>query len=241
MNVDVWHYKDVEPQPLQQRMAPMERMRPYACSWKNGKFLQIEDDKLKDASVLKSYQYAVGPDETPNETPVKVGGLDYSDWYVGRPFERKEEQRFERRLSGPCSRRWRAGTLRTTRIATGGFTTIEKNTHANVTAEAGTDFEDVDYDGPQKEKPFDSAPVWLADDKGLLLYDKYDAGWSILRRARDSDHQGQGGHDRLPGPKRLPRRQADGARRPPVLRLLNDTTKASGVARARGGRERSRC
>ena len=152
-------------------------MRSDACMWSGGKFLKLEDEKFKDVRVLKGNRYAIGPDETPYLTPVKVGGLDYADWYVV-DLSNGKRTKIREKTQWPVFPSVEGKYAAYFKDRNWWVYDIAKNTHVNVTEKLHADFEDVDYDGPQKEKPFDAPPQWLADDKGLLLYDKYDA-WLV--------------------------------------------------------------
>jgi len=172
-NVDVWHYKDVDAYPLQQKRAQYERNRAFPCLWKDGKFIQISLSKSERAFALQGGKYALIIDPKPYESPLKEGGIAYQDAYLMNLATGEKKQILKKSKFIPYP------------SAEGNYCTFYQDKQwwlfDNASGKAvcltkgiKADFSDVDYDGPQVEPPFERPPLWLKDDKALILFDKYD-------------------------------------------------------------------
>jgi dienelactone hydrolase len=229
-DVDVWHYKDIDPQPLQQKQASRERMKTLACLWKEGKFVQIEDEKFDRATVLKGHAYAYGPDKTPYDTPVKVGGLVFADWYIVNLANGTRAKILDK-TQWPVFGSGEGKYLTYYKEKNWWLYDLAKGTHTNLTGKLGVSFEDVEYDGPQKEKPYDSVPVWLAGDKGVLLYDQFDL-WMADPATGKVVKWTNGRADKISFRAVDVYRDSDAIdlNLPIYFRAFNEDTKASGIA-----------
>ncbi len=172
-NVDVWHYKDNDAYPLQQRRSQYEKNRAFPCLWKDGKFISITLSKTDRAFPFKNGKYAMIIDSKPYESPLKEGGITYQDSYIvnlatGEKNLILKKSKFNAYSSaeGNYSFYFKEKQWWLYNNATGSTSCITKDIKA--------DFTDVDYDGPQAERPFERVPLWLKDDKALILFDKYD-------------------------------------------------------------------
>lgn len=175
-NVDVWHYKDFDLQPYQQRMAEMEKRRTYLCMWRSATntFTQIGSEKVKDVSLLRGFNTAIWEDPEPYKDPTRPGGIDYSDYYVIDTLNGHKTRFLEKRQFGPVPSRdgkyiayFAQKAWWVYEIGTGKLT--------NVTQGTKRDFWDVEDDHTVKEKPAEGFPVWFEKGGALVVYDKYDA------------------------------------------------------------------
>lgn len=232
-NVDVWHWKDVEPQPLQQRQVEQKKRETYLCLWDPAKsaFTQIGSEQVRQVSLLKGAKIAVWEDPKPYASGVWVGGLDYSDWYVidsatGRKTKVLEKRQFGASPSpdGKYLMYWSQKSWWLYDIA--------KDTRRNVTKDLKQRFEDVDYDGPQKETPPEAGPQWLYGDAAVVLYDKFDA-FLVRPEAGVASRLTEGARDRQIYRLVDAGFREDGIRisDPWYFRVVDEDTRASGYFR----------
>ncbi len=175
-NVDVWHYKDIDPQPLQARSGPQKRSETLLCVWRpsENRFIQVGTERQPLARLLDGHRHALVEDPKPHETAVKVGGLEHSDWWIVDVLEGTRSKVAERRRfpmipspdGGYLAYYWQKNWW---------IYDIAKGRAANVTEDLRQSFEDPDNDLTLAEKPPADGPDWLAGDAGMVVYTKFDA------------------------------------------------------------------
>lgn len=174
--VDIWHYKDVDPQPLQLKRAEADKRENWKCVWRTEKnlFYQIGNERWTDVTLLKGHRFALVEDDKAHETPVVVGGMQYSDYYLVEIDTARKEKVLERRQFGPVPSP-EGNYLAYYRQKNWWIYDCAKNTHTNATEKVKTDWWDVDDDHTLAEKPPADYPYWLEGDAGIVFYDKFDA------------------------------------------------------------------
>lgn len=174
--VDIWHYKDIEPMPQQSRTAEGKKRENYLCVWRTDRnlFFQIGNERWTDARLLPGHKYALIEDGRAYESPVVVGGLFYSDWYLVEIDTARKEKVLEKRQFGPIASQ-DGNFLAYFKQKNWWVYDCARNTHTNVTATVKTEWFDKDDDHTISEKPPAGFPYWMKDDAGVILHDNYDA------------------------------------------------------------------
>jgi len=123
--------------------------------------------------ISKGGKHAVVIDPKPYESPIKEGGVTYQDSYLinlatgdKKLILKKSKFTLYPSDNGLYCTYYQDKQWWLVDNATGKVFCLTKGIKA--------DFSDVDYDGPQTERPFERLPFWLKEDKALLLFDKYD-------------------------------------------------------------------
>lgn len=176
-NVDVWHSKDVEVQPLQARQVQAKRNENYLCVWRpeERRLVQIGTENQPTVRLLRGHRHALIADRKPYESSVKVGGIEYADFWLVDLGTGARTKLLERR-------RMQFGPLPSPK---GGFLAyydqknwwvydIAKGRAVNATGALRKSFEDPEEDLTVPEKSPADSPDWLADDAGMIVYTQYD-------------------------------------------------------------------
>lgn len=176
--IDIWHWKDLDVQPRQRLMAPAESRRTTLCVWHPGTnaLVTVTDDKARNAMLLDDLKAAVVIDDSPYRSPT-TNGITYQDIYLTDLNSGKRTPVLKKTQWGMVpSRKGRyLAYYRAKNWWTYDVTTDESK---NVTAALGADFEDREDDHTVPEKPMAAAPLWMADDRGLIVGNEYDR-WLI--------------------------------------------------------------
>lgn len=190
--IDIWHWKDLEIQPRQKIMAPAEQRRTALCIWRpaNNSFAQVTDTKVRNAIVLDDLKAAVLFDDAPYKSP-STNGLDYQDIYLSdlgsssastavpqspTPFTQRKLVLKNTQWSAIPSRKGRY--LAYYHSKNWWVYDVASGSAKNVTEALGANFENLEDDHTVPEKPPATFPIWLADDRGLIVGNRYDR-WLI--------------------------------------------------------------
>ncbi len=172
--MEIWHWKDADIMPRQRRTYNRDKNETYLSVWNvaDDNFVQIEDKKVKDASMIGDGEKMILLDETPYEPQFR---LEHADVYVAdaktgqRKLAMKNFPRNNFYRSSPdgqyllyfIDNHWHTYNVKT------GKTT-------NLTKSLKTPFWNTRYDGPREILPPYGSGGWTKGDKEVLLYTEYD-------------------------------------------------------------------
>ena len=178
-NVDVWHWRDVDVQSVQQVRAERNRNRTWSSVVNLGgrglSFVRLADEALETVSQAGDSKWGIGQDPTPYEYEIAWGGSS-SDVY------RVDLQTGERALMARDVGR-EVGTspdgtwwvfLRNEEVMA---RNVPSGREVNLTESSGVDFVDRQDDHPY-ELPAHGAAGWSEDGKSIVLYDRFDV-WEV--------------------------------------------------------------
>ena len=176
-NVDIWHYKDAEPQSQQMVRIAQERRSTQSAQFvlANNKFMRLADSSMRTVQVAPNGKYGIGRLDAPYRLDVSWGGTK-SDFYR-IDMETGERQLIDKamtRTMGISSdSKW---FLYLKNKVTYAYN-LETCAKTNLDLLAGRSFVDVGDDHPY-EKPTYGVAGWAKDGKSVLLYDDFDI-WKL--------------------------------------------------------------
>ncbi len=196
-DVEVWHWKDVEPIPLQRRQEATIKRRAFLGLWSVGpnRFLQATDDLLLRPILSRNHARVLIEDPRPYRTAKVVGGITYSDWWVLDPATGARNKVAERTQWDPfLSPDGSHAAL----YADGHYSVVDLATlqRREVTRRAGVRFDEELYDGPRRQPPAESSPAWVADGRRVLFFDRYDT-WAYDLRSDALERLTRGREERI--------------------------------------------
>ncbi len=241
IKVDIWHWKDLELQPMQKVRAEEEKKRSFravfhlrAAAKKPGpKFVQLATADLPEITLSDEGKIALGSSDLPYR---RLSSWDrrYADYYLVNLVDGSRQKVLEK---SPFS----------VGISPAGkfllyFDDAEKQWYSyriadgkrfNLTAKLGVRFENEEWDTPGEPNPYGVAG-WTEGDQSVLIYDRYDI-WEI-KPDGSSPHlvtQGIGRRKKMvfrylrldPEEKAIP------VRAPLILSASDEKSKASGFFR----------
>ena len=178
-NVDVWHWKDVDPQSVQEVRARRERNRTWSSVVNLGggdpSFVLLADESLESVSQAGDSKWGLGQDPTPYEYQVAWGGGSADIYRVDLDSgERSLMARDVGRQVGtsPDGQWWifiRDQELIARNIPSGN--------EVNLTESTGVDFIDRQDDHPY-ELPAYGLGGWSQDGESAILYHRFDV-WEV--------------------------------------------------------------
>ena len=179
--VDVWHWKDPLLQPMQRVRAQQERDRNFRAvvHLSDKRFVQLATPDLPTVNVAEDPLRALATDDLPYRQEMSWDST-YGDIYL---VDLKTGQRKK------IADHFRAGAP--TSLSPGGrfilyFDEIQNDwftyrvadgARVNLTEKLGPNFWREDHDSPSLPPAYGTAG-WTADDRSILLYDKYDI-WEV--------------------------------------------------------------
>jgi dipeptidyl aminopeptidase/acylaminoacyl peptidase len=174
-NVDVWHWKDDEPQSLQIVQLPQARRATKAAvlDVAAGTIRQIVDTEMTAITPTTDLKWAIGRIETPYNGEISWGGSKADIYRVNLTTGDRTliERGLSRTIGLSPDGKWflylKGGHIYSYQIATGTKKAIDGG-RSFVNAE-----DDHDY-----EKPVYGTAGFTADGKSVLVYDRYDV-WSL--------------------------------------------------------------
>jgi dipeptidyl aminopeptidase/acylaminoacyl peptidase len=179
--VDLWHWKDPLLQPMQRVRAQQERNRSYRAvvHLADKRFVQLATPDMPTVNPGEDPSRTLATDDLPYRHEVSWDS-SYGDSYL---VDLKTGQRKK------IAEHFRAGSPQS--LSPGGryvlyfdegqndwFTyRVADGTRVNLTEKLGPNFWREDHDSPNLPPAYGTAG-WTADDRSILLYDKYDI-WEI--------------------------------------------------------------
>ncbi|MEJ2216004.1 MAG: prolyl oligopeptidase family serine peptidase [Gemmatimonadota bacterium] len=253
-NVDVWHWKDVEPQSVQMARANRERDHTWNSVVNVGRhlsFVRLADSTLESVSQSGTSRWGIGEDPTPYQYQVQWG-FTKADYYRvdlddgGRELMAKDVGR--QMGSSPDGAWWLY--LRDQKVIA---RNLASGKEVDLTASSGVDFVNRQDDHPY-ELPIYGVAGWSKDGSSVVLYDRYDV-WQVPLDGSKAANltAGVGGRDsiqfrvvKLEGPRSFRGFRGFGFRREPeeidlskplLLSAYGEWTKKSGYWQVTKGGE----
>lgn len=172
--VEIWNTKDVRLIPQQRVTLARDKIKAMLCVWRPAQntFSVISDGDVQLAYLMPGLEHAVLVDPKPYLSPV-TDGISHFDIYVvntktGLKTRILQDTRWvpEPSLKGKYlayfqRRNW-------------WLYDIAADKKINLTGSTTGPFDNVDDDHTISEKPPVGEPIWLANDDGLIIEDKYD-------------------------------------------------------------------
>ena len=175
LKVDLWSWSDPKLQSQQRHDADTERKRTYAAVYdlQSTRFAQLGSPDLQDVDVNDNPSVALGSDSRPYQRASSWLGEEYDDLY-SVALSDGSRRLLERRArdaslspGGAYALTWDEGMRHWVTLATATGKRVVLAQHAPVR------FELEDDDHPEVPRPYGEGG-WLAGDRGVLLYDRYD-------------------------------------------------------------------
>ncbi len=237
--VDLWHWRDTRPQPMQRLQAGQDRNRSYPAVFHvaTRQFRRIADDSMPTAQFSDDGRIAVATTGVPYEMDA-IAGDDGNDVRVINTVTGVTRQ-VATKINGngqlsPAARfvvwweqgAWRAHDIAAnrTRDLTGGITTVK--------------FDQETHDTPGEPNPW-GVGGWTRDDARVLIYDRYDI-WEIdplgvAAPKNLTDGAGRAGNLTFRLLDLDPEERFYDPSQPLLLRTFDNTTKYAGFYRDRVG------
>ncbi len=174
-NVDVWHYKDVEPQSVQILRVTQDRRATFAAvvDLASGAVRQIANDDMRAITPTDDLKWAIGRVDTPYRGQISWGGSRADVYRINLVTGERTliEPGLSRTMGFSPDGKWflylNKGHVYSYDMATGKKTAID----------GGRSFVDAE-DDHDYEKPVYGVAGFSADGKSALLYDRYDL-WAL--------------------------------------------------------------
>jgi dipeptidyl aminopeptidase/acylaminoacyl peptidase len=175
--VDVWHFKDPLLQPMQRVRAQQERTRSYRAvvHLADKRFVQLATPELPTVGASEDPNRALGTDDLQYRQEISWDS-NYGDVYLIDLKTGQRKKVNERFRSGAPSLLSPSGKylLYFDEPQNDWFTyRVADGVRVNLTEKLGPNFWREDHDTPNLPPAYGSAG-WTADDRSVLLYDKYD-------------------------------------------------------------------
>jgi dipeptidyl aminopeptidase/acylaminoacyl peptidase len=181
---DLWHWKDDFIQPMQKVRAEQEKNRSYRGVYhiREKKFVQLADQTMPELSPSSDGRWAIGADDRAYRMLVGVDS-NYSDVYLvdttsgsRKQLLKKQQGSLNWSPSGKYALFYNGKDWNTVSVPDGKV--------VNLTAGLGVNFYQEDHDSPSTPPSYGFAG-WTADDKYVLIYDRYDI-WQVAPDGGDA-------------------------------------------------------
>jgi dienelactone hydrolase len=172
-NVDVWHWKDPEPQSVQMVQIAQERRSTLAAAlFLDGKRLvRLADSSMRTVQPVSTGKWVVGRLDAPYRGEVSWGGSRADLYRVNSATAERTliAKGLTRTYGASPDGRWFLFLQNKHVFAFD----LENGKNVALDSKAGRSFVDEDDDHPY-EKPIYGVAGWSKDGTSVLLYDKYD-------------------------------------------------------------------
>ena len=237
----LWHWKDTRLQSVQKNRENSDKNYSYLSLYHTGekRFIRLADDELRTVNIAPKQKFALGIDNNEYELMSGLSGENFADvWIVDLSTgERKLLLEKHRMLGGlapsPDGEKftwYREGNYYACTFATGESVVLTENIPAS--------FVDKEND---RNVPYPPTPVlgWTNDSRELLIRDNWNV-WKVSADGRRFDNitlDGERNGKRYQYRFRLdPDEEGIDLRKPMFLRVFDEATKKSGIARIDRGR-----
>jgi dipeptidyl aminopeptidase/acylaminoacyl peptidase len=176
-NVDVWHWKDTEPQSVQiVRINQLRRATyPAVLHLASGKFIRLGDEEMRMVQPTRNSRWGIGRLDAPYRGEVAWGGTrgDYYRVNIATGERTLIERSLYRTMGTSPDSRWflylKEGHVYAYNLESGQAICVDEN--------AGVTFVDIDDDHPY-ERPTYGVAGWSKDGRSVLLNHEYDV-WQL--------------------------------------------------------------
>ena len=236
--IDVWHYRDMRPQYAQKLTGARERERNALAAWtlSSGKLVQIADEKLDAVVLMEGQKAALVYDDQPHA----LDGLAGRTWFDVQRVDVASGARSTVSAKVPYTS---GGTS-----ATGRYVLFVKDGHwwtqdvstgriANISSNIKGAILDEDDDHPVHHRRPLGIAGWTANDRTVIVYDKYDL-WEVSPDGARAVRLTDGAEQKLiyRYVRLIPEETTIDLSKPVYLSIANEATRASGYARLAGGK-----
>jgi dipeptidyl aminopeptidase/acylaminoacyl peptidase len=232
---DLWHYKDDFIQPMQRVRAERDRNRSYRSVYhlKDKRFVQLADEKMEEANPSDDGRWAIGSDDRPHRLLVGVDA-NYSDYYMVDTLTGSRKPILEKQ-------QWNLSFSPGSRYAIffdgkdWNSVSVPDGKITNLTSKLGLSLSDETHDSPGRPGSY-GLGGWTADDKYVLIYDRYDI-WQVAPDGSGvknlTDSVGRKDKITFRYVRLDPEERSIDPARPLLLRAENEWTRESGFYRDR--------
>ncbi|MEK6320626.1 MAG: prolyl oligopeptidase family serine peptidase [Acidobacteriota bacterium] len=237
VSVDLWHWKDEYIQPMQKVRAEQERNRSYRAVFHiaDNKYVQLGDETMPGVNPASDGRWALGTDDRPYRHLVgyddDANSADISLVNTSngsrKPVMKKHSRGFTWSPGGRYAlfydgKDWNTLSIPDAKVV-------------NLTRNLGVNFWREDHDSPSTPPSYGSGG-WTADDKYVVLYDKYDI-WQVAPDGSGAksltDGAGRKEKIQFRYVKLDPQEKGIDPAKPLLLRAENEWTRDSGFYRDR--------
>ena len=192
--VDVWHVKDIDIIPQQQKGRGSDPAKTFAWWIADDRAVALHGEAIDRISFLPGHRHALGIDNTPYEV-LKKFGPTLNDIYLVDTKTGESEKIIEglkyRLDSSPNGRYFIY--VRNERLWS---YDVHERTHHDLTGSIDDSFIDVDDDGPSDEKSAFGVAAWAEDESRVLLNSEFDV-WSVAPDGSDAKRLTHGAKDEI--------------------------------------------
>ncbi|HWC76059.1 MAG TPA: prolyl oligopeptidase family serine peptidase, partial [Blastocatellia bacterium] len=175
--VDLWHWKDDYIQPMQKVRAERDRNRSYRAVFhlKDKKCVQLADESMPEANQSSDGRWALGADDRSYRIMVGYDTL-YSDYFLVNTADGSRKPLTKKQQSGMS---WSPGGKYALFFDGKNWNclSVPDGKIVNLTKGISVSFWRENHDSPSTPPSYGNAG-WTADDKYVLLYDRYDI-WQV--------------------------------------------------------------
>jgi acetyl esterase/lipase len=230
---DLWHWKDDYIQPMQKVRVEQDKNRSYRAVYhlKEKKFVALADETMEQVTPSSDGRWAIGSDD--RQYRILVGyDTNYVDAFLintidgtRKPLLKKQQWNPSWSPAGKYALFYDGKDWNTLSVPDGKV--------INLTKSLGVKFSDEDHDSPSSPPSYGSAG-WTADDKYVLLYDRFDI-WQVAPDGSGAKNltDGIGRKEKIQFRyvKLDPQEKAIDPAKPMLLRAENDWTRDTGFYR----------
>jgi dipeptidyl aminopeptidase/acylaminoacyl peptidase len=182
VRVQVWHWKDLREWPQQRQSANQDLTRTHLVGWRVGehRIVRLGDEKMPNVQLSQNQKVALGSDESPYFMEA-ISGRAVRDVYTIDVASGKRTKVLTRAQGNPAlSPSGRYLLYSQGDEKSGNWFVMDLTTGAktNLTGSIRSVFVNMEDDHPTPfRRPYGNAG-WLADEKSLIVYDRFDL-WQI--------------------------------------------------------------
>lgn len=232
---DLWHWKDDYIQPMQKVRAEQERNQSFRAVYhlKEKKFVQLADETMGQVIPSSDGRWAIGLDN--REYRILVGyDTDYSNNFLINTIDGSRKPLLKKQQWNPS---WSPASKYALFYDGKDWNTVSVSDGkvTNLTKGLGVKLSDEEYDSPSTPPPYGIAG-WTADEKYVLLYDRFDI-WQVAPDGSGAKNltDGIGRKEKIQFRyvKLDPQEKAIDPAKPMLLRAENEWTRDTGFYRDR--------
>jgi dipeptidyl aminopeptidase/acylaminoacyl peptidase len=180
--VQIWHAKDLREWPQQKNSATQDLQRTHLVVWHPGDngIVRLADDELPTVQLSENRKLGLAGDEKPYFTDV-ITGRQYRDVYTIDAANGKRVKVLTKAQVMPTmspSGRYLLYTIGDTKSGAWLVMDLEKGTTTNLTSKIPSVFVNMEDDHPVPYRRAYGNGGWLAGEKAVLLYDRFDV-WQV--------------------------------------------------------------